>query len=74
MEIEGREEAAHIWRTTSVPAAAFLLSTSPLSWFFLSRASRWPIILFTWGAVSLTVSVTIDKLEVKSFLPGRICG
>lgn len=37
----------YISRTTSSPFAFRLPSASPLFWFFLRRASRWPIILLT---------------------------
>lgn len=37
----------YISRTISLPSDFFLFSISPLSWFFFSRASRWPMILLT---------------------------
>jgi hypothetical protein len=44
---EGKENT-HMSRTTS--SAGFLgWSDSPVTWFFLRRASRWPMTRLTWA-------------------------
>jgi hypothetical protein len=41
-------ENAYTSRTTSLPLSAFLAPSSPLFWFFFSRASFCPMIRLTW--------------------------
>lgn len=48
---QGGWQAAYISRTSSLPASFsfFFWPSAAASWFFFRRASRWPIILLTWG-------------------------
>lgn len=46
-EERGKGQDTHMSRTTS--SAGFLGLSSPVTWFFLRRASRWPMTRLTWA-------------------------